>query len=678
MIPTGTTKLSQKKRRTQLKTDDILPLVGDGETWSVSVGDIADGIGPLLPISEDVAAAAEQARTAATAATAAAQQASDVAADAANIARGLSDADDPTKGAALVAFKGPLENEVAKNVYLNFIEVCRVSRWGVDPERTAAENTELLRNAIAAKTKARFVYRDGDYHVNDVLAHGAGNLVYHEGDGAGVSRLVQDNLTADLLRFDINFAQGGGIDGLTLTSNVDAGAAGSSGIALNITNANDSFIVRNFEILSYQKQIELNGCYQVSIDSGRLLYYSKFAIHYSPYTGGTSETSGNRWRNLKVSNFGYTGLNPELALGLWMEQGSGEFFETVDITQSGRAVLVQPPRGSWCRFLRFTDVMADTSLYEGWTLDGTTGAVFDVEMMKCYSAGSGGGVFRPTGSDRGAGLVTLGDGLDDVRWIVGTLRDNDCGGWTHRGGTNIRLLGTTISRNSRRVSINGDPNPPGFYNNTYPGVRISNNAGSCSLFGCTIGNVSLGVFNVEQAEAIVIDPGTSDNIMITGNRLDSPGPGHLPISNGTSGSNVVISNNTPKATLGTNLSDRIALGFGSITKPPVNFAGFLTSGGFVSDVRANPHVLGQISLVVGFYVGVSDAPGAGETFTYTAFHNGAKVDAMTGTNTGTSQFVTIVTSGSFRASPTDELVLELRSSANATPTYHRGYWIVEP
>ncbi|MBU9153101.1 hypothetical protein KTD28_00595 [Burkholderia gladioli] len=578
-----------------------------------------------------------------------------------------------TQGASMVGFRGPEVGEVPKTVYLNLIETVRVSRWGADPSQTAAANLTALQKALNAKTKACLVYRDGDYHVNGALQTNPGAIIYHEGAGPGASRLVQDNFTSDLLTFNMNFAQGGGIDGLTLTSNVgSAGAQGSSGVALRVTNANDSFFARNFEILSYDQCIEVNGSFYPAFLNGRLLYFAKCGVHLTAFTGvSTSSTAGSRWHGLKISNFGYTGAAPENSIGMWLEQGSGEYFDLVDITQVGRGVVAQPPAGSYVRFMKFRSVLADTSLYEGWTFDGSAAPVVDIRMVDCYAAGSGGGIYRPLNSTRGAGLLTLGANLDDLNWVGGEIRDNDCGGWDHQGGSNCRLTGgASVTRNSRRVVQSWESSPPASYNNTYPGVHVHAGVSDWAIVGCDIGNFSLGVFNVQQAEGIVIDGGASQRFRIVGNNLSNPGTGKQPIANGSSSTNYVIDNNLPIQTLSTNVKTGQHASCATVGTVPAGSTVYIGCNGQQAneaDTQVMMHRPGLTTQIIIRAIG--GGPGGSETFTYTLYANGFTT-GMTGQLTGSQTFL-VLTANAQQLNAGDAISMKLVTSSNAAAVRHQ-------
>lgn len=565
-------------------------------------------------------------------------------------------------GADLVGFKGPLSDEVARTAYLNLIEVKRVQRWGAEPGNTAAANRLAIQKAINSASKLELVFPDGDMQINDLLTVPNGAIAYLSGQGCGVSRLVQTDMTKGAVKFNMNYAQGGGINGLSIVANVAAGAQGSSGIGLQVVNANDQFMARDFEVVSFDKCVRVDGSFQPSFKDFRLLYFANYGIFLSPYTVGGTDTAGTRWRNGKISNFGYLGANPELSDGILIHQGSGEYFDTIDVTQVGIPIHVAPPAASFARFLKFNTVLADTAYYEGWMIDGTNAPTLSIRMTDCWASGAGGGALRPAGSVRGAGLLTKGANLDDLSWIGGELRDNDCGGWRHEGGSNVRLIGASVPRNSRRIG----------FNNTYPGVAIAANASNWAVKDCRIGNFAQGVFAVDQAEAIVIEAGASQNFDISGNDLSNPGAGKAYIANGSSSLNWTIRDNLPNQTPFVNYNRTATYSGSSINTVPAASTRYLSAAGqqvlepdaFV--VAADPGRVRQL------LVQTDAAPGAAQTYTYTVRKNGVST-VMTGTISGAASFQ-VVLAQDFTVSAGDTLSISLVTSAAAAAARHR--WVL--
>lgn len=515
-------------------------------------------------------------------------------------------------GSTLIGFKGPETDEVAKTIYLNLIEVARVSRWDVDPGQTGAVNTANLQKAINSGTRRELVFAEGDYHFHGMSTVPSASIMYLTGQGVGVSRMVQDDLAADLLLFDLNYAQGGGLYGLTLTSNVGFNARGSTGRALRIAQCNDNFLCDHFSIESYDKCISMEGGYQPHFSNFRLLAFTDYGIFLVPNTGGVSEIAGTRWSDGKISNFGFLG-DQTTSIGIWLQQGSGEFFGMIDTTQVGRGLVANPPANSWTRFLKFERVQFDTSYYEGWTFDGSNGGyVLDVGMVNCWSAGSGGGAARPAGSDRGAGLLTKGPALDDIRWVGGELRDNDNEGWLHQGGSNVRIFDASISKNSRRTG----------FSNVYAGVRTEANCSLWGLYNCRIGNFSQGVFNNEQAESVNIGA-TNDGYQVLGCNLSAYGSGKLPIINASPNApGSIISSNLPNQVQGANESRDGSLKGCTIANTGNGESGYMGPVGMRPDEPSARYLMDHPGVTALFTVKTSAAPGTGKNFAYELLKNG--------------------------------------------------------
>jgi len=574
---------------------------------------------------------------------------------------------DTANGSTIIKVKGPLPNEVFSNIYYNAIEVKHLRRWGVSPDNPASVNRLGLQRAIAAADKSELVFPEGAVKIDSAVSTAAGQNIYLTGRGCGVSRLLTTSLSADLVVFNMGFAQGGGVQGLTLGSDVAFGAKGSSGSALKVINSNDQFMCKDFEVVSYGTCINVVGSYQPSFKDFRLLFFSDKGVFIAPFTGGPTETVGSRWANAKVSNYGYTGTSPEAAIGFDIQQGSGEFFDTIDVQQAGIPFKIAPPAGSFARFLKFRTMLADTAFYEGWVFDGSAAPVFNIRLLDCWVSGAGGGAARPAGSTRGAGLLTKGAQLDDLTWIGGELRDNDCGGWDHQGGTHCRMIGASVTRNSRRLG----------FNNSYPGVRIHANVGSFALIGNDIGNFSKGVFDVEQAEGIYIEPGVSNDIRIEGNDLRSPGTGKVPLVNGSTSANGVIANNLPQQFPGTNVAKGQALTANSNGSVAANTTVYMgMSGASASALNAHMMVTDP-GIISQFVVEVAGAPGAGQSFTYTVMVNDVAT-AMTGGISGGGSFRFQLPNLGVTVNAGDRISIRLVTSSGAAVTQHRWMLKIDP
>ncbi|MBS87138.1 MAG: hypothetical protein CMN64_04470 [Sphingobium sp.] len=525
-----------------------------------------------------------------------------------------------------------------------------------------ADDTQCIVRAISSGA-SKLLFQNRDYLVTgEIIIPG---LKFLRGDGMGCTRIVQMNMTANLLKFAMVFAQAGGISDITLTSNVASfGDSGSTGTALIIENANDNFVCERFDIISYNKQITFTGGYQAHFRDFRCLFFTDHGIKLDAYSAG-HEIAGTQWQSGKISNFGFLG-DPEASIGLWMLQGSGEFFRDIDITMVGLGSVGAPPVNSWVRFARFDNVLADSCYYEGWTWDGGAGGyVLDIEMKGCWAAGAGGGAFRPSGSERGAGMVIKGIALDDLRVIGGTFRDNDCGGVDIQGGSNVRFSGTSISRNSRRLG----------YNNVYPGVRVRANVSNWSFQNCRIGNFSLGVFDVQQAENFVIETGASANFTILGCDLSNPGPGKQPFLNGSTSTNFTLSGNSPRRAAPLNLSEQQPLSNLCSATIAAGASSFVGPNGNAADAFSSAHIIDRPGVITRTKIAVPSPPGAGQSYTYTVYLNGNPT-GMTGQITGSAQAAVI--EAAFLVAENDTLATLVAASAGAAVVRHNVINIWSP
>lgn len=572
-----------------------------------------------------------------------------VSGSAADVLIQLANTANPALGANLVGIKGPESNEVARTVYLNLIEVKRVSRWDVLPSESAANNRTRLQNAINSATRRELVFDEGAYSVNDLLTVPNGAQIYMTGQGVGVSRLIQTDLTKGLLKWNLNLDQGGGLRGLTLGSNVAAGAQGSTGVGLHVQRANDNFAAEDFSIESFDKGLRCEASFQPRFSRFRVLYFADYGILLPTYTGAGTDGAGSDFRSGKVSNFGFLG-SAAASIGIDIQQASGEFFDTVDVTSANIGIRVAPPAASFARYLFMSKVLADTCLTNGWLFDGTNAPVVANDLAQCWASNTQGA----------AGVRVLGANLDDLKWMGGWVRDGREIGVQLAGGTRVKFIGTVISRNSAAA------------NDTYDGVSVAAGVSDWSFIGCTIGNVSQTVNPSTQRHGINIAAGASQNFFIIGCDLRSPGAGGLPVNNGSSSANYVIRDNLPQQFAGTN-NDR---GFNLNGVSNGTIAAALTR--YLGPVGAQANegdaflMVGRPGIVNQLVVEVDAAPGAAQTFTYTVRKNGVAT-AMTGAISGAASFQ-LVNANSFTYSAADRLSLEVVTSAGAAAARHR--WVI--
>jgi hypothetical protein len=535
---------------------------------------------------------------------------------------------------------------VTRNMQDKVRESVSVLDFGADPTG-GTDSTLQIQAAIDASESISIP--KGIYKISALLNTPSGRKTYIYGDGAGVSVIKQAALTAGGIKFNLAYAQGGGIDGLTITSNVTAQAAGSTGIGLHVVNANDSFVASNFEVLSFDKGIRVDGSYQPKFQNFRVLYFTDYGINLSPYSGAGTETAGSSWREGKISNFGFSGVSTA-SVGILIQQASGEFFDTIDVTTCNVGIEINPTSSSWARYLFMTKVLGDTC-NTNWIFDGTDGYVVANEFTQCWSSNS-----------QGTGIIFQGANIDTQKWIGGWIRDSRNHGVELNGGANVSFIGTEVTKNSASAA------------NTYDGIKIASNVSSFKIIGCRIGNVSQTVPSGTQRYNISIGAGTSNGYTICDNDLNNAGT--LPINNASSGSGFCINNNVPTLTPGVNVSSKSPSAIASssgITSGVTTFFGCL---GTSTNVNSSPFYQSKPGIISDLWVACDTAPGAGQSFTYTVCVNGTP-SAMTATISGASSFLAYTSANPVAFSNADAITVRLVTSAGAATANHRGYFSTE-
>lgn len=90
----------------------------------------------------------------------------------------------------------------------------------------------------------------------------------------------------------------------------------------------------------------------------------------------------------------------------------------------------------------------------------------------------------------------------------------------------------------------------------------------------------------------------------------------------------------------------------------------------VGNTVAAYSIAGKSGTITGFQVSSSAFPGAGQSYTYTLYKNGAAT-ALTGTVSGAAQNTLLVT-GAVSISGYDNFQLQIVSSITASAAYHTG------
>lgn len=555
-----------------------------------------------------------------------------------------------------VGFTQTGSGAVARTVQDKVGEVVSVKDFGAVGDGVTDDTAEIQAAINAGAGRVHFPA--GTYIISSAIVIASPVVLW--GDGSKASIIRQTNSAANGLDFNFpTYVQGGGVEGIS----IEAGAgwmtagfqgAGSTGIGIRVKNSNGKFVAKDYGVHNFNTAVSVNGCFYTWWSNAEHLYSTTAAlvVDTSDGTDVGSIGAGNSFTDSKYSNFGFSGTNTG-SVGIKLLSSGGDFFRGIDATTFNNAVLVQPSAGKQVLYSFFDSVLADTCISDSWTFDGTSGNVWSAQCVGCWGAYS----------TNGAGLVTKGVNLDSVRWTGGRLRENGREGWSHQGGKNVSLVSTEVAANSKLTS------------NTYDGIAVSAGVSNWCVESCRIGNFASSLSG--QANGISIAAGASDSFRIIGNDLTVAGAGKVPISNGSSSSNFIISKNIPIQSVGTNTSDRVGLSGGSAGTPAAAATHYLGAAGTYAAVNANPFVASKIGVVSGFYAAVSAAPGAGQTFTYTVYKNGSAT-GMTGQISGAGSFAVSISSGAFTVAQNDLVAMQLVTSAGASLAIHFFSIYLEP
>lgn len=464
--------------------------------------------------------------------------------------------------------------------------------------------------------------------------------------GAGPQKTIlrQTNATGNGVTFAYpSLLQGGGLNGLT----VEAGAGwqtsgftgvGSTGVGVALENANDLFLATDFSVNNFDYGITVKGCFQSRWENFRVLFFTLRGVQVDRSTA--TQGAGNLFTHAKISNFGFGGTASG-SRGIELRDGGGDYFTTLDVTSCGNGIVVAPPTGQQVLYTRFTDVLADTSVFDNWLFDGTNGKVWETTCTACW------GSFSTDGS----GLNTMGAQLVGLQWNGGQLRENGLYGWIHGGGTNIQIDGARIVHNSKKTA------------NTYSGAVVAGGVSEWAIRNCRIGNDGSSSF--VQADGIKIDAGVSGDFIISGNDLRSPGAGKVGLVNGSSVLNWVVLGNLPLQAVGNNSS--IAM----------SATGRLASAGAGATTSLGTSLVPRSAVLSQFYVKADAAPGAAQTFTYFVWVNGV-ITTMTGVISGASDTTVSVLTNPQILTKNDVVDIRVTTSAGAAVTAHSFYMLQEP
>jgi hypothetical protein len=545
-----------------------------------------------------------------------------------------------------VEFTHPKTGADEKNVYVNLIQKVPVVNFGLDPDQTPALNTTGLQRLFNSNTRFEAVFGDGDYKFNNLVTIPNGVNGYLTGSGSGATTLFQTDLTKGLLKFDLNYARGAGVRGMSLFGFVPFLNEGSTGIGLQIVKANSAFLVDDVVIERFNKGLRIDGSFYVSLRELIIRSFTDYGIYESGYTGAGTDSIGTRMNNVNVTNLDFAGSRAA-SVGILCEQASGSYWDTVDVASCNTGIKFKPTATSWVRYLFLSTVLADDNLGNGWEFDGSLGQVVNSELVNCWASFNG-----------GSGMVTVGSGVDDMVWVGGKLRENGVNGWDHQGGQRCFLKGTRVTRNSKAAT------------NTHAGIRVRAGVSNWGLIGVESGNFSTGIVTTEQAEGLKVDAGASTGWRVVGCDFTLPGTGKSPVANGVTNADFTMEANLPRSVAGVNVTRGVEHTGSSGGTVAAGATVYLGCNGAKAVENDTVIVVGQASGVVRqLLVQSEDDPVGAETFTYTVMLNNVAT-TMTGTITGAA-FQAVDDTHAFTVTAGNILSVRLVTSAGAAVTRHR-------
>jgi hypothetical protein len=533
------------------------------------------------------------------------------------------------------------------------------TKWFGAAGNNTNDDTAEIQAAIDAceATGGGTVYlSEGIYKISAALTADPG--VRFKGDGATRTIIRQSDSSANGIVYSpVSLSNGGGgVEDLTIEAGVgwDAGGfqgTGSSGTGLYVKNMNDAFRCERFNINNFTTGIHDEHNWYAQFAQFQIFYHAGAGI-YMPEAASVG--AGTTYESGKITNVGFTGTNSS-SIGIRERCGGGRFFRNLDVTSQNKGVVVDPPATYQVAYSFYDQVLADSTVSDAWTIDGTDGAVVALEAVGCWGAYS----------TNGDGLVTRGANLDGFQWTGGRLRENGAAGWDHQGGSNVDVGFTHIASNSQVSSL------------TYAGVEIGAAVSDWSLIGCRVGNYASSL-GADQGNGVTIASGTSTRFRIALNDFNDQGSGKVAISNGSSAdrNGYDILNNLPRGSVGNNRQRHILIPLVSTGAVAAGSTVYLGVGGSSATEGDVFHLLDEPGIIAEVYLENATAPGAAQTFTYTVRVNGADT-AMTGTSSGASSFITTINTNQQSPARRDRVTVKVVASGGAASSFIRGTLRIE-
>lgn len=558
---------------------------------------------------------------------------------------------------------------VTRPMIARYYDTVSVKDFGAVGDNTANDTT-AIQNAVneVSLTNKKLWVPQGVYAIDARVNVTKPIIIY--GDGQIASIIRQTSATAGGILFDFTASQlptGAGLRDLTIESGPGFETArdfgpGSSGTGVEVKYGGDNFSLRDISINGFATGGVLSGCWNTRNYRVRVLFF-RFLGFGVGVDAAIAASAGNLLDGFKLSNFGYTGVKTEND-ALRIGKSGGEYWSNIDITSCATGVRIAPATGDAVLYLFARTVVADTSVFNNWVIDGSEGLVASCEFFDCwgcYSDSSGPGGTAATGTG-GAGLAIVGPNVNEMEFVGFRGRENAYQG-IYLTGTpkNIKFIGGWATRNGQIEA--GD--------NTIPGVKVDSGE-NIEFIGMRSGNY-VSVRPNLQAEGFDIASGVTGTIL--GCNANNPGTGKEGIKNAASG--VTLIGNTPRATVGANTGESVSVPMNSASGVAAGATVYLTPNGQMGFALQSPFIAAKAGTVSGFTYFTGAAPGVGEDYVYTVFKNGVAT-SMTATSAGGASFTATTTADAFTIAKDDQIEVRLVTSAGAALAIHRGYIDVTP
>lgn len=560
-------------------------------------------------------------------------------------------------GASVVA----TGSTTARTLANRFADVVNVKDFGAVGDNSN-DDTSAIQSAVTAANSFSpskdVFFPSGEYKISSEITvplNGTSRLV---GEGVSNSVIRQTNATANgvVFTYDNYLISGGGVIDLSIEAGDGFVCAqyfgqGSTGVGLKVVRANDNFTTRGIGIHNFADALQLLGCWDGRHNDLQILFFSGNGVLIDTSTPGVSggiTAAGNTINGAKISNDGYSGTGTS-SVGFRIRASGGEYVVNVDVTSAQTGWQIDPRTGDQVLYLFGLNVSGDTSGGNGWVFDATNGPVWDCAFYNFW-----------TSYNVGHGITVLGSNLKAIQ-IWGRSRENgqhgvlmNVGGLYWRGGE--------ITNNGRLTAA------------TYDGVNVAANASRWAVQNSVIGNNGTSLV-AQQRDGIRVASGTNDFYSVEG--CEFVGNTGVPMTDPNNPSNTQLIGNIPRGTSVINKDQAQIFRTSTGTSPPVGgttiYMG-LTVSVAPSQVAWRPNRNYVITNLT-FYT--TNAPGTGQTFTYTLFINGSST-GLSAISSGNASYSAIGTStAGIAVSAGDELAVQLVTSALATTADHSGSFRAE-